>query len=142
MDEDGNPIKKHHTAVESLIRWRTVRDENGNEKRESNARFVKWDDGSIHLMIGGEVLDVKEQALTGEHHYYCARQPGFLQTHGMLCLCCCLRCCVGCWVCVGVCVVVWIVVFVLMFFCVLLFVLLLLLLLVLLLVLLLLLLFL
>lgn len=28
--------------------------------RESNARFVRWSDGSLQLVLGDEVLDVKE----------------------------------------------------------------------------------
>ncbi|ETE59058.1 RNA polymerase-associated protein LEO1, partial [Ophiophagus hannah] len=34
--------------VENTIRWRTRRDEEGQEIRESNARIVKWSDGRPH----------------------------------------------------------------------------------------------
>lgn len=32
-----------------------------HDQVESNARFVRWSDGSIQLLIGNEVLDVSEQ---------------------------------------------------------------------------------
>ena len=32
----------------------------GEPIRESNARMVRWDDGSLSLVLGGEVFDVKE----------------------------------------------------------------------------------
>ena len=35
-------------------------DEEGNQVRESNARFVRWSDGSLQLVVGDEVMDVKE----------------------------------------------------------------------------------
>jgi len=35
-------------------------DAEGNQVRESNARFVRWSDGSLQLLVGDEVLDVKE----------------------------------------------------------------------------------
>lgn len=41
-------------------RWRWAADEAGNSVRESNARFVRWSDGSLQLLLGDEVLDVKE----------------------------------------------------------------------------------
>ena len=31
--------------VENTIRWRSVKDENGDEMKESNARIVRWSDG-------------------------------------------------------------------------------------------------
>lgn len=33
--------------MENTIRWRTVQDADGNEKRESNAKIVKWSDGRL-----------------------------------------------------------------------------------------------
>ena len=35
-------------------------DAEGNQVQQSNARFVRWSDGSLQLMVGDEVLDVKE----------------------------------------------------------------------------------
>lgn len=34
---------------------------------ESNARFVRWSDGSIQLLIGNEVLDISVQEAQHDH---------------------------------------------------------------------------
>ena len=57
----------------SMIRWRYKktggsdgtfdRDENGKLVRESNARFVKWSDGSYTLHVGPEVFEVDQIGL-------------------------------------------------------------------------------
>lgn len=49
--------------VENTIRWREILDDEGNIKKESNARFVKWSDGSFSLHLGGEIFDVYKQPL-------------------------------------------------------------------------------
>lgn len=49
--------------VENTIRWREVMDDDGNVKKESNARFVKWSDGSFSLHLGAEIFDVYKQPL-------------------------------------------------------------------------------
>lgn len=38
-------------------------DDDGNIKKESNARFVKWSDGSFSLHLGAEIFDVYKQPL-------------------------------------------------------------------------------
>lgn len=38
-------------------------DDDGNMKKESNARFVKWSDGSFSLHLGAEIFDVYKQPL-------------------------------------------------------------------------------
>lgn len=38
-------------------------DDEGNIKKESNARFVKWSDGSFSLHLGAEIFDVYKQPL-------------------------------------------------------------------------------
>lgn len=43
LDEEGRTRLK--LKVENTIRWRSRRDEEGNEIKESNARIVKWSDG-------------------------------------------------------------------------------------------------
>lgn len=40
--------------------WRWGVDAEGNRVRESNARFVRWSDGSLQLVVGDEVMDVEE----------------------------------------------------------------------------------
>ncbi|KTF91639.1 hypothetical protein cypCar_00019727 [Cyprinus carpio] len=46
LDEEGRTRLK--LKVENTIRWRTRRDEEGSEIKESNARIVKWSDGRPH----------------------------------------------------------------------------------------------
>ncbi|CAK5064705.1 unnamed protein product [Meloidogyne enterolobii] len=49
LDDDGRTRLK--LKLENTIRWRTVRDEQGNEKRESNAKIVRWSDGRCEHRI-------------------------------------------------------------------------------------------
>ncbi|KAH0619953.1 hypothetical protein JD844_014415 [Phrynosoma platyrhinos] len=66
-------------SVENTIRWRTRRDDEGNEVRESNARIVKWSDGSMSLHLGNEVFDVYKAPLQGDHNHLFIRQGTGLQ---------------------------------------------------------------
>jgi Leo1-like protein len=47
--------------------------------RESNARFVRWSDGSLQLLLGEEVLDVSEHDVTSDNRFLFVRRPGFIQ---------------------------------------------------------------
>lgn len=49
--------------VENTIRWRQAFDDDGNSIKESNARFVRWSDGSYSLHLGSEIFDVYKQPL-------------------------------------------------------------------------------
>jgi RNA polymerase-associated protein LEO1 len=70
-DNDDNRIPVANTA-----RWRWGYDSDGNKLKESNARIVKWSDGSSQLMIGGEcVLDLRENAVQ-EHNLVFAKLGG------------------------------------------------------------------
>eukprot|EP00026_Physarum_polycephalum_P008496 Phypoly_transcript_08584.p1 GENE.Phypoly_transcript_08584~~Phypoly_transcript_08584.p1 ORF type:complete len:485 (+),score=154.58 Phypoly_transcript_08584:54-1457(+) len=80
-DEDDEGRKKKHGVPESQIRWRHVE---GTDVKESNARIVRWSDGSMHLMLGNELLDMTMHDLHAEHLYLYARQPGFLHSQGRL----------------------------------------------------------
>jgi RNA polymerase-associated protein LEO1 len=53
-------MRTHTLPAAAACRWRWAVDDDGNQVRESNARFVRWSDGSLQLMVGEEVLDVKE----------------------------------------------------------------------------------
>ncbi|BAS86457.1 Os03g0756500, partial [Oryza sativa Japonica Group] len=55
-DESGS--RKKIRLEDNIVRWKIVKNADGTESRESNARFVKWKDGSIQLLIGNEVLDI------------------------------------------------------------------------------------
>ncbi|KAM0836350.1 hypothetical protein ACQ4PT_062374 [Festuca glaucescens] len=41
----------------NVVRWRMAKNADGTESPESNARVVKWKDGSMQLLIGDEALD-------------------------------------------------------------------------------------
>ena len=60
--------------VENTIRWRYSTDESGNEIRESNARLVKWSDGTMSLYLGSEIFDIYRQPLQGEFSHLFVRQ--------------------------------------------------------------------
>lgn len=61
LDEEGRARLK--LKVENTIRWREVPDDEGNILKESNARLVKWSDGSYSLHLGSEIFDVYKQPL-------------------------------------------------------------------------------
>jgi len=52
MDEEGRARLK--LKVENTIRWRERFNEKGVFVKESNARFVRWSDGSLSLHLGSE----------------------------------------------------------------------------------------
>lgn len=53
--------------------------EDGTTSKESNARFVKWSDGSMSLHLGSEIFDVYKQPLQGDHNHLYIRQGTGLQ---------------------------------------------------------------
>ncbi|KAM5235540.1 RNA polymerase-associated protein LEO1 [Ctenodactylus gundi] len=77
LDEEGRTRLK--LKVENTIRWRIRRDEEGGEIKESNARIVKWSDGSMSLHLGNEVFDVYKAPLQGDHNHLFIRQGTGLQ---------------------------------------------------------------
>ncbi|KAJ1966156.1 Paf1 complex component [Dipsacomyces acuminosporus] len=96
ISEEHRAVKKHGyasavspelaSAVEGIIsntiRWRRVKDRDGAVKRQSNARLVRWSDGSTTMVIGGsapevysvsaEPLVAKEALRKPEQHHYAA----------------------------------------------------------------------
>ncbi|XP_032905971.1 RNA polymerase-associated protein LEO1 [Amblyraja radiata] len=77
LDEEGRTRLK--LKVENTIRWRIRKDEEGTDVRESNARIVKWSDGSMSLHLGNEVFDVYKAPLQGDHNHLFIRQGTGLQ---------------------------------------------------------------
>ena len=60
---------------QTVLRWRwkkdaltdeVLRDADGRPERESNARLVRWSDGSTQIVVGGETFDVVARALKSE----------------------------------------------------------------------------
>ncbi|KAJ8970669.1 hypothetical protein NQ317_012351 [Molorchus minor] len=54
-------------------------DDQGNMVKQSNARFVRWSDGSYSLHLGSEIFDVYKQPLQGDHNHLFIRQGTGLQ---------------------------------------------------------------
>ncbi|KAI3410088.1 Paf1 complex component [Globodera pallida] len=80
LDEEGRTRLK--VKMENTIRWRTVRDGQGNEKRESNAKIVRWSDGSMSLYLGKEIFEIERQRLMDHNHLY-TRQGAALQAQAI-----------------------------------------------------------
>ncbi|GAV85282.1 Leo1 domain-containing protein [Cephalotus follicularis] len=82
-DESGS--KKRIRLENNIVRWRTVKNSNGTMSYESNARFVKWSDGSLQLLIGNEVLDISVQsAQQDQAHLFLRHDKGILQSQGRI----------------------------------------------------------
>ncbi|KAJ6853480.1 protein LEO1-like protein [Iris pallida] len=82
-DESGT--KKRIRLEDNIVRWRTVKNRDGTTSIESNARFVKWSDGSMQLLIGNEVLDINvQEAHHDQTHLFLRHGKGILQSQGRL----------------------------------------------------------
>ncbi|GAB4840107.1 hypothetical protein Ancab_020867 [Ancistrocladus abbreviatus] len=69
----------------NIVRWRVVENPGGTKSFESNARFVRWSDGSLQLLIGNEVLDISVQdAQHDQSHLFLRHGKGILQSKGRL----------------------------------------------------------
>merc|ERR1711874_48183 len=78
QDEEGRARLK--LKVENTIRWRQgVDKESGLPKMESNARVVRWSDGSLSLHLGSEIFDVHKQPLQSDFNHLFIRQGTGLQ---------------------------------------------------------------
>lgn len=78
LDEEGKT--RVRLKVENTIRWKYEKDSEGNEYKQSNARFVKWSDGSMSLYLGSEIFDVYKTQMQGDHNHLFVRQGNWL--HG------------------------------------------------------------
>lgn len=77
LDEEGRARLK--LKVENTIRWQVNFDSEGNAIRESNAKLVRWSDGSLSMHLGSEIFDVYKQPLQGDHNHLFIRQGTGLQ---------------------------------------------------------------
>lgn len=74
LDNEGRARMK--LKVENTIRWRKIKDpegEEGDEVTQSNARVVEWSDGTRSLYLGSEIFDVNEKSI-GECSHLFIRQ--------------------------------------------------------------------
>uniref|UniRef100_A0A2P2LPC3 RNA polymerase-associated protein LEO1 n=1 Tax=Rhizophora mucronata TaxID=61149 RepID=A0A2P2LPC3_RHIMU len=82
-DESGG--KRPIRLENNIVRWRKVKNPDGTTSVESNARFVRWSDGSLQLLIGNEVLDVSEQdARHDQTHLFLRHNKSLLQSQGRI----------------------------------------------------------
>lgn len=85
FETDESGAKKRIRLEDNIVRWRKVQNRNGNISYESNARFVRWSDGSLQLLIGNEVLDLNVQdARHDQAHLFLRHGKGILQSQGRL----------------------------------------------------------
>ncbi|ODV62213.1 Paf1-complex subunit LEO1 [Ascoidea rubescens DSM 1968] len=66
----------------NTIRWRYVQD-SGSLKKQSNAHFIEWDDGSLSLKIGSEFFDVITSDLNDNFLVVRHWDTMFLQTNSI-----------------------------------------------------------
>ncbi|KAJ1735733.1 Paf1 complex component [Coemansia biformis] len=81
------------SIIANTVRWRRVAGPGGAVRRESNARLVRWSDGSTTVVIGGgvpEVHSISVEQLASQakeqHYYAAAHQPRelLMQNHARL----------------------------------------------------------
>lgn len=72
VDEEGRNRLK--LKAENTIRWRFAQDEEGNIVKESNAKIVRWSDGSMSMVIGKEMFDVESVPIHGNMQHLFVRQ--------------------------------------------------------------------
>ncbi|KAM3188425.1 hypothetical protein ACTXT7_000251 [Hymenolepis weldensis] len=77
LDEEGRTRLK--LKVENTIRWRTVKNVKGETEVESNARMVRWSDGSFSLHLGDEIIDVHKIDITSDYNHLFIREDRGLQ---------------------------------------------------------------
>ncbi|CAJ0602398.1 unnamed protein product [Cylicocyclus nassatus] len=72
VDEEGRNRLK--LKAENTIRWRFAHDADGNIVKESNAKIIRWSDGSMSMVIGKERFDVESVPITGNMQHLFIRQ--------------------------------------------------------------------
>lgn len=76
LDAEGRNRLK--LKVENTIRWRSLETENGEDMKESNAKMVKWSDGSMSMHLGNEVFDVQVMPVNDHNHLYIRQGQGLV----------------------------------------------------------------
>ncbi len=79
VDADG--VERVHAKDENVIRWR-INPQTG--ELESNARVVKWSDGSTHLVVGDEFLVARARDVADADSFLYRRAPGLMKAHQRL----------------------------------------------------------
>ncbi|KAL1215099.1 LEO1-like protein [Cardamine amara subsp. amara] len=85
VERDESGAKKRIRLENNIVRHRFVKGRDGKTYSESNARFVRWSDGTLQLLIGNEVLDITEQdAKQDQNHLFIKHEKGILQSQGRI----------------------------------------------------------
>jgi len=74
MDDEGRTRLK--LKLENTLRWRVRQDEHGNDIKESNAKIVRWSDGTMSLYLGNEIFDVEKQKIVDFNHLFIRQGQG------------------------------------------------------------------
>ncbi|TPP58095.1 RNA polymerase-associated protein LEO1, partial [Fasciola gigantica] len=82
LDEEGRTRLK--LKVENTIRWRYGRTPEGELVHESNARIVRWSDGSLSLHLGDEIFDIHKVDIQSDYNYLFIREGSGLQGQSSL----------------------------------------------------------
>ncbi|KAH9282648.1 RNA polymerase-associated protein LEO1 [Echinococcus granulosus] len=77
LDEEGRTRLK--LKVENTIRWRLGKNANNEVIQESNARMVRWSDGSLSLHLGDEIFDVHKMDIQSDFNHLFIREDRGLQ---------------------------------------------------------------
>jgi RNA polymerase-associated protein LEO1 len=59
----------------NVVRWRWGPGGPGSGQAESNARLVRWSDGSLQVQLGRETLDVATVDMSSDNTHLCRRVP-------------------------------------------------------------------
>ncbi|RKP09728.1 Leo1-like protein-domain-containing protein [Thamnocephalis sphaerospora] len=73
--ETARRARQLRLRVQGTLRWRRQQTANGDIKLQSNARLIRWSDGTQSLYANGELFDVTRQPMRDEHHYAVTHHP-------------------------------------------------------------------
>lgn len=82
--DEAENMQRIKLKVENTIRWRFREGEDDpsaaalEREKESNARFVRWSDGSLSLVLGDEVFQVNTKSLQNQHQFLVVHHPSEL----------------------------------------------------------------
>ncbi|KAK7206705.1 Leo1-like protein-domain-containing protein [Myxozyma melibiosi] len=80
-DESRRQLREE---VQNMIRWRYVKDEQGNNKIQSNARIIRWSNGSYSLKLGGEIFDIQETPVNDTYLAVSHNEQEIVQFHNKI----------------------------------------------------------
>jgi RNA polymerase-associated protein LEO1 len=82
VDERG---RKRVRMGDNAMRWRWAEAAPGEPpRRESNARLVRWSDGSVQLAVGDEFFDARDIDVASDQGFLFARHPNLIQGQARL----------------------------------------------------------